>query len=62
MCLINVAHEHFITDASKMSEPSLANIMGPWGRGPKSKGLESRARKSKYPQASKLKIKVTTWL
>ena len=58
MCLINVAHEHFITDASKMSEQSLANIMGPWGRGPKSKGLESRARKSKYLKQANLKSKL----
>ena len=37
MCLINVAHEHFITDASKMPEPALANILEPWGGGPTSR-------------------------
>ena len=37
MCLINVAHEHFITDARKISKPALSNIigaMGPGGGGP----------------------------
>ena len=46
MCLINVAHEHFITQAGKKSKPTLINFMGPradtWGRAPK-------AEKNKYP-------------
>ena len=33
MCLINVAHEHFITQAGKKSKPALKNFMGQGGRG-----------------------------
>ena len=28
MCLINVAHEHFITQTGKKSKPALINFMG----------------------------------
>ena len=47
MCLINFAHEHFITQTGKKSKPALINFMGPgergaeeprtgiWGRGPR---------------------------
>ena len=36
MCLINVAHEHLITQIGKKSIPALINFMGPGakGRGP----------------------------
>ena len=50
MCLINVAHEHFITKAGKKSKPALKNFMeqggrgGPraniWGQGPTSEENE----------------------
>ena len=32
MRLINVVHEHFITQAGKKSKPTLKNFMGPGGR------------------------------
>ena len=37
MCLINVVHEHFISQIGKKSKPELINFMGPWaeGRGPR---------------------------
>ena len=54
MCLINVAHKRFIKQAGKKSKQALINFIGPGGRG-------RRAEKSKYPQVSILKIKVTTW-
>ena len=44
MCLINVAHECFITQAGKKSKPALINFMG----------LGAGVKKNKYPQASKL--------
>ena len=54
MCLINVAHEHLITQTGKKSKQPLINFMGQgaegrgqradmWGRG------GPRAEKSKYP-------------
>ena len=51
MCLTNVAHKRFITQARKKSKAALMNVIGP-GPG---------AEKNEYRQASKLKIKVTTW-
>ena len=33
MCLINFAHEHFITQTGKKSKPALINFMGPGERG-----------------------------
>ena len=35
MCLINVAHEHFITQTGKKSKPALINFMGPEAKGPR---------------------------
>ena len=51
MCLINVAHEHFITQAGKKSKPALQNFMRPEGRGPRADmwGLGPRSEKNKYP-------------
>ena len=42
MCLINVAHEHLITQIGKKSIPALINFMGPRAEG-------QRAEKNKYP-------------
>ena len=36
MCLINVAHEDFITQTGKKSKPALKNFMGQGARGPES--------------------------
>ena len=36
MCLINVAHEHFITQAGKKSKPALKSSMGQGFRGAES--------------------------
>ena len=33
MRLINIAYEHFITQAGKKSKPALTNFMGPAGAG-----------------------------
>ena len=33
MCLINVAHEHFITQTGKKSKPALINSLGPRAEG-----------------------------
>ena len=65
MCLINVAHEHFVTQAGKKSKPALENFMGTGSGGLRANiwGIGPTAEKNKYPpppQASKLKIKVTT--
>ena len=40
MCLINVAHEHLITQTDKKSKTALINFMGPGakGRGPRAEG------------------------
>ena len=65
MCLTYVAHAHFVTEAGEKSKPGLINFMGPGGSGPRpaygAEGRWPRAEKNKYPQASKRKIKVTTW-
>ena len=64
MCLINVAHEHFVTEAGKKSKPALENFMGRGSGGLRANiwGIGPTAEKNKYPppQASKLKIKVIT--
>ena len=36
MCLINVAHEHFITQAGKKLKPAFKKFMGQGGRGAES--------------------------
>ena len=41
LCLINTAHEHFITQTVKKSKTTLKNVMGPGGRGP-TNGVEGR--------------------
>ena len=33
MCLINAAHEHFLTEIGKKLEAALKNFTGPGGRG-----------------------------
>ena len=33
MCLINVAHEHLITQTGKKSKPALINFIGPGAEG-----------------------------
>ena len=63
MCLINVVHEHFITQKGKNQNQDL-KILGGRGLGGMRTniwGLGPTAEKNKYPQASKLKTKVTTW-
>ena len=59
MCLINVAHEHSITKAGKNLNPALTNFMvrGAGDRESNDRGL----RETNTPQASKLKINVTSW-
>ena len=42
MCLINAAHEHFVTQTGKKLKTALKNFMGPGGR-------EPRDEKNKYP-------------
>ena len=53
MCLINVAHKHFITQTGKKSKIALINFMEPGARGTEPGaniwGLGSRAKKNKYP-------------
>ena len=51
MCLINVAHEHLITQTGKKSKPALINVMGPGTEGPRAHiwGRGLRAEKKKYP-------------
>ena len=36
MCLINVAHEHFIAQAGKKLKPAFKKFMGQGGRGAES--------------------------
>ena len=43
MCLINFAHEHFITQTGKKSKPALINFMGP----AEQEAEEPRAEKNK---------------
>ena len=38
MCLINVAHEHLITQTGKKSKPALINFMGPGAKGLRADG------------------------
>ena len=38
MCLINVAHEHLITQTGKKSKPALINFMGPGAEGAEGRG------------------------
>ena len=54
MCLINVEHEHLITQTGKKSKQPLINFMGPGGRGTEGPradiwGRGPRAEKNKYP-------------
>ena len=42
MCLINVAHEHLITQKGKKSKPALINFMGPGAEGPRAEGQEKQ--------------------
>ena len=51
MCLINVAHEHFITQAGKKSKPALQNFMRREGRGPRADiwSLGPRSEKKQTP-------------
>ena len=51
MCLINVAHGHFITQAGRKSKPALKSLMGVGGaESPRANiwGLGPRAEKNKY--------------
>ena len=50
MCLINVAHEHFITQAGRKSKPALKSLMELGGDSPRANvwGLGQRAEKNKY--------------
>ena len=62
--LINVVREHFITQAGKKSKPALTNFVGPGKSGGRELTYRTQGwgpRKTNTPQASKLKIKVTTW-
>ena len=45
MCLINVAHEHFVTQTGKKSKPALINFIQPGRRG-------RRPRKTNTPRTS----------
>ena len=56
MCLINVPHEHFITQTGKKSKPALINFTEPGAEGPKDRGPRAdiwgrgpRAKKNKHP-------------
>ena len=42
MCLINVEHEHLITQTGKKSKQPLINFMGPGGRGTEGPRAEGR--------------------
>ena len=46
MCLINVVHEHFITQTGTKSKPALTNFMGPTAE---DRHMGMRAKKNKYP-------------
>ena len=54
MCLINVAHEYFITQAGKKSKPALKNFMGKGSGGLRANkwGLGPTAEKNKYPPSN----------
>ena len=45
MCLINLAHEHFITQTGKKSKPAFINIMGSGAERPRveERHMEPRA-------------------
>ena len=53
MCLINVAHEHLITQTGKKPKPAPINFMGPGAEGATTEGrhIGSRGegREKKYP-------------
>ena len=51
MWFINVAHEHFITQAGRTSKPALKNFMGRGAGGLRANmwGLGPTAEKNKYP-------------
>ena len=49
MCLINAAHEHFITKTGKKSKPALINFMGPEGGGAGGRHMGPGPEKNKYP-------------
>ena len=38
MCLINIVHEHLITQTGKKSKPALINFVGPGAEGPRAEG------------------------
>ena len=52
MCLIDVAHEHFITQTGKKSKPALINFMGPGAEsrymGPRADGREKQIPLEKW--------------
>ena len=63
MCLINVAHEHFVTQAGKKSKPALENFMGRgcgglraniWGIGP----TAEKNKSPPHPKQANLKSKL----
>ena len=57
MCLINVAHECFITQAGKKSKPALINFMGQGGWGPRKTNTPKQANvKSKLPRGGETDI------
>ena len=51
MCLINVAHEHFLTQAGKSQNQHLKDFMGSGSGGLRANmwGLGPTAEKNKYP-------------
>ena len=51
MCLINVAHVHFITQAGQKSKPALKNFMGKGAGGLRANmwGVGPTTEKNKYP-------------
>ena len=44
MCLINVAHEHLITQTGTKSKQPLINFMGPGAEGPRAEGRHMGSR------------------
>ena len=65
MCLINVAHEHLITQTGKKSKPALINFMGPGAEGAEGRGPTYRTegrgpRKTNAPKNEVFLLRISS--